>query len=379
LKKLALFACAAFASGLMLMQSAQASVPVDRSRLKPMFITLPARGITANMLRAQARAAVPETIPFFTSKVTSPVDGNTYEFHILGTDPTTSKVSTTVKYVPIMLRIHFPDGTVLDPTQPGCGDTVSVQQRFFGSPLFNSTPLSSNGVDVGNTQIIDAFQRAEFWQYVKGSNYHVLLAPVAQPRLIDVAAPRGAQTTSGSCAGTAHNLGVISINDYDVLLQKISNKYATTKEVPVIVSYNVVLGFPDFSACCVIGYHSAYLRGRNGIQTYANAAYVDHGIFGGDIEDIHPWTHELGELFNDPFGGNPTPAWGHVGQVQYCQNNLEVGDPLTGKPLLVNYRGFRYHPQELAFFDWFYRTPSRGTGGEYSFEGTFESAQPLCK
>jgi len=379
LKKLALFACAAFAGGLMLMQTAQASVPVDRSRLKPMFITLQARGVTADMLRAQGRARAFETIPFFTSKVTSPVDGNTYEFHIVGTNPITSKVTTTVKYVPIMLRIHFPDGTVLDPTQPGCDDTVSVQQRFFGSPLFNPTPLSSNGVAVGNTQIIDAFQRAEFWQYVKGTNYHVLLAPVAQPRLIDVTAPRGARTISGACAGTAHNLGVISINDYDVLLQSLANKYATTKEVPVIMSYNVVLGFPNFDNCCVIGYHSAYLRGRHGIQTYSNAAYVDHGIFSGDIEDIHPWSHELGELFNDPFGGNPTPAWGHVGQVAGCQNNLEVGDPLTGKPFLVNYGGFRYHPQEMAFFDWFYRTPSHGTGGEYSFEGTFETAQPLCK
>jgi len=32
-----------------------------------------------------------------------------------------------------------------------------------------------------------------------------------------------------------------------------------------------------------------------------------------------------------------------------------------------------------GIFDWFYRTPSHGTGGEYSFDGTFESAQPLCK
>ncbi|MBC5800625.1 MAG: hypothetical protein GIX03_03450 [Candidatus Eremiobacteraeota bacterium] len=283
MKKLAVFACAAFAGGLMLMQTAQASVPVDRSRLKPMFITLPARGVSANMLRAQARAAAPATIPFFTSKVTSPVDGNTYEFHIMGTNPTAEKVSTTVHYVPIMLRIHFPDGTVLDPTKPGCNDTVSVQQRFFGSPLFNPTALTSNGIAVGNTQIIDAFQRAEFWQYVKGTGYHVLLAAVAQPRLIDVTAPRSSLTADVGC-GTAHNLGLISIADYDNVLVSVTNKYATVNQVPVIMSYNVVLTFgppdPKFSNCCVIGYHSAYLRGRNGIQTYANGAYVDHGIFG---------------------------------------------------------------------------------------------------
>jgi len=68
-----------------------------------------------------------------------------------------------------MLRIHFADGTVLDPTKPGCNDTVSVEQRFFGSPLFHSTPLRSNGVAVGDTQVIDPFDRVQFRRYVKGA------------------------------------------------------------------------------------------------------------------------------------------------------------------------------------------------------------------
>ncbi len=73
------------------------------------------------------------------------------------------------------------------------------------------------------------------------------------------------------------------------------------------------------------------------------------------------------------------PAWGHVGQVSGCQNNLEVGDPLTGTPAVqVPLNGFTYHGQELAFFDWFFRTPSNGTAGKYSFEGTFTSAQGTC-
>jgi len=80
-----------------------------------------------------------------------------------------NKVITTIKYLPIMLRIHFADGTVLDPTKPGCNDTVSVEQRFFGSPLFHSTPLRSNGVAVGDTQVIDPFDRVQFRRYVKGA------------------------------------------------------------------------------------------------------------------------------------------------------------------------------------------------------------------
>ena len=81
---------------------------------------------------------------------------------------------------------------------------------------------------------------------------------------------------------------------------------------------------------------------------------------------------------HNPFGHNSTPAWGHIGQVNGCQANFEVGDPLTGHNFTLDYNGFTYHPQELAFFSWFYRTPSTGTGGKYSFEGAFTKTQGLC-
>ncbi|MDQ2858226.1 MAG: hypothetical protein M3R53_06195 [Candidatus Eremiobacteraeota bacterium] len=369
MKKFALLVCAAIA-GTTLAPSAQAA-GTPRSQMKPFFTTLPARGVDTASLQFQAAAGA--TIPFFTNTVTSPLDHTTYQFSIVGADPTKAKVTTHVQYVPIALRVHFSDGTVLDPSKPGCNDTVSVSQRFFQSPLFQNQSQTSNGVLVGNTQVIDAFQRAEFWKYVKGTNYHTLLVTSLQPRLLDVTAPSGSVTSPGACAGTAHNLGQIDINAYDSILQGIANKYATTAQIPVIMSYNVV---QTSGGCCIIGYHSAYGR-STGTQVYATGAYTDFGIFSG-ISDIHAWSHELGELFNDPFVNNATPAWGHVGQVSGCQNNFETGDPLTGTPYLLVHNGFTYHPQEQAFFDWFYRTPASGTGGEYSFEGKFETAQGAC-
>jgi hypothetical protein len=72
--------------------------------------------------------------------------------------------------------------------------------------------------------------------------------------------------------------------------------------------------------------------------------------------------------------------------VSGCQNNLEVGDPLSPDQV-GNYKsreikgagGFVYHYQDLAFHDWFYRTPSTGAGGKYSFNGNFTTgAGPLC-
>ena len=56
--------------------------------------------------------------------------------------------------------------------------------------------------------------------------------------------------------------------------------------------------------------------------------------------------------------------------------NLETGDPLTPEQAgsFVNYpvtgvSGFVYHYQDLAFHDWFYRTPSGSTGGKGSSVG----------
>lgn len=338
----------------------------------PVFIQMPTRNVDYSSLLAQRNAN--RTIAFFQNSVVSPLDGHTYTFRIAGTDPTINKVSTTIKYVPIALRVHFSDGTVLDPSLPGCNDTVSVSDRFFGGPLFNKVPLKSNGVNVGKVQIIDGFQRAEFWSSVMGTNYHLKLAPAAAVRVIDVNAPSGSTTQAGACAGSGHRLGEIPINGWDSIVVQMTNMFAKTTQLPIVAAYNVV---ETAGGCCIIGYHNAYGR-PGGTQTYATGAYTDAGIFSGGLQDIHAWTHEIGEWANDPFINNATPAWGHVGQVSGCQNNLEVGDPLTGTPFLVTFNGFTYHPQELAFFDWFFRTPSMGTKGKYSFEGTFTTAQGAC-
>jgi len=44
---------------------------------------------------------------------------------------------------------------------------------------------------------------------------------------------------------------------------------------------------------------------------------------------------------------NPTPPWGHTGQVGFCQAKLEVGDPLTGTatPPVTTPNGFTYRLQ----------------------------------
>ena len=80
-----------------------------------------------------------------------------------------------------------------------------------------------------------------------------------------------------------------------------------------------------------------------------------------------------------PAGHQPDQAVGHVGQVTGCQNNLEVGDPLTGKTINRAVGGFTYHLQELANFAWFYHQPANfSAGNKFSNNGTFTTAAAPC-
>ena len=135
--------------------------------------------------------------------------------------------------------------------------------------------------------------------------------------------------------------------------------------------------FRSSGACCILGFHDAF-----GAQSFGTADFDTSSIFASPVPDVSIMSHEVAEWMNDPFGNNPTPLWGHTGQVAGCQGNLEVGDPLSGTlapPIFNPENGFTYHMQELAFFSWFYGAPSVGVNGWFSDNGTFlTDAGPVC-
>ncbi|HEY5071160.1 MAG TPA: hypothetical protein VII63_03930 [Caulobacteraceae bacterium] len=361
---------------------------------KPMYVTIPHAPLDIDMLSRQANAGT--TIPFWTTTVTSPLDGNTYRTSMVGSSPyAPTKRNTSIVYVPIVARIHFANGVVLDANKSGNCDPQRVSTRFFNSPLFQPTTFISNGVDTsvgatGGTQFVSAFQRANFWNSVGGTNYGITLTTTAAPIVVDVTAPATGQTLSltATCrtGNKTVNLGMMDINDYDAIVNNLVATYATPTQLPIILTYNFVMFIGNSNNCCVLGYHNAVPLGT-ATQTYAVGSVIDPGIFTG-VEDMSVWTHEIGEWLDDPFvqasvkGGHAddvTPAWGHTGQVSGCQNNLEVGDPLSGISFPVaGVAGYHYHYQDLAFQDWFYRTPSQATGGRYSMHGTFRTVQGAC-
>ena len=273
--------------------------------------------------------------------------------------------------------------------------------RFYDSPLFKKAHFMSNGVDVSGRdgeQLESAFQRANYWSLVQGTDFGVELVTNKATRVVDVTAPANSKVVSfpitcPSGAVVTINLGMINFGEYDKIVQSTIAPLTSSTEAPIFMAYNVVQ--TEGGGCCIIGYHNA-VPVTNGTQVYAVGAYVDPGIFVNGqgqpipLEDIYPFSHELGEMIDDPFvqghskeghSNNLTPAWGHTGQVGGCQNNLEVGDPLTAVAFYkIKQDGFVYHYQDLAFHDWFYRTPSTGTGGLFSFQGNFATdAGPVCQ
>jgi hypothetical protein len=180
-------------------------------------------------------------------------------------------------------------------------------------------------------------------------------------------------------------MGIIDINWFDAYLDStvipaLAAHGVNPSNFPIFLMHNVVAASPvtNLSSCCILGYH-----GTTGvpIQTYSPFDFDSTGLFSESSEDTDTMSHEVAEWMNDPFGDNPTPPWGHTGQVAGCQGNLEVADPLSGTsaPPKVMPNGFTYHLQELAFFSWFFGTPSVGIHGWFSDNGTFlKDAGPPC-
>lgn len=350
------------------------------------FTVRPLQGITQPQLHALTTAGT--TIPLWSGSVQSL--GSTYNYTMVGNDPrvTEATPSTTVPTDIIPVRIVI-GGTSFNPSvTSACSPSLSPKASTRQSPVFTPYAHSAGSLSLGTVQYVDGFQRENFGHYIFGTSavnhgYHVKLGATVRPQVtVTVPSGKGSVNHSASCGP----MGLIDISWWDgylqnTLLPSLSSETTPTR-FPVLLFSNVVLYEGTTANCCILGYHSAYSSATFGgaIQTYATADYDSTELFSG-ANDVAPLSHEVAEWMDDPFGNNGTPAWGHIGQVSGCQGNLEVGDPLSGTTVPVTMsNGFTYHPQELAFFSWFYRQkPSIGVHNWYSSNDTFTSgAGPAC-
>lgn len=374
---------------------------LQQSHGKPEQIGSPAGGGSAKGKPGGGGGGGGTSIPLWSYSITA-YNGTKYSGTMVGKSPFTDTTTTTIPTViiPVQLNFRYSTGTTytFDPAaaDAGCLGSASATALSLtqNSPIFQPSNYTLNGVDIGSGQYIDAYQRANFWSSLASqSGYHTVLGVTTAPlQSVTISAsnsgnPAGTvYTMAGQCGSNVGNtnmpgaLGVVNINSWDSMARSIlSHLGIGADKFPLFLFYNAVMstGAPtNLNTCCVLGYHTAV-----GSQTYAVAEFEGRNqtLFSGTA-DVSVLAHEVGEWMDDPLVNNSTPSWGHTGQVSTCQANLENGDPLSGTLFpTISMNGFNYHPQELAFYNWFFGgNPPLGTGSWYSNNGTFTTRAAPC-
>jgi hypothetical protein len=267
----------------------------------------------------------------------------------------------------------------------------------LNSPVFSNSTYTS-GPDP--TQITDAIQRAEFFNHPMKPDWHTLLSPqVASPLTVHVRQSANCGQAGAICNyffalnsnGTCCRYILMEENAFidglvDAVVTDINGNVITTKDISSFLYPNVFLYFQTTANCCVLGFHTYFTDGGSPIESrwvIDYASWISPGIFGNAFTDITGLSHEIAELYNDPFVAsdgvhNITPWW--LSPNGNCQNDLETGDVIEGLPnatFPVSLNGFTYHPQNEALIQWFQFQPvSDALGGAYSYPNTTVLTHP---
>jgi hypothetical protein len=289
--------------------------------------------------------------------------GSNYTYNMVGTAPSTNSSTTVPVYlIPVKIVITPRRGSKVtyDPAHV-LSNGRSVTSNTQVSPIFDSsTTYIQGGTNVGTTQYIDAYQRANFWGTVKtDTSYHLLLGGPTVTAEQTLSPPSTYGKTGSEFGFTA---GLVDINWFDAQLPSIINRLGIAPNAfPIFLTYDVYL--TESGGCCIGGYHSSEGSASNP-QSYAQATYVDH--VGAFAQDVSAMSHEVGEWADDPLTVNPN------GNNTPC-GILEVGDPLEGEsnyggfPYTVN--GFKYNLQDLVTLPYFGAPTSTSVNGWLSFQG----------
>lgn len=331
-----------------------AATPVAQQPVRGHYVVMPPH------LRSDLLA--PAAAPLQTWNGSFTYNGTNYTYNMVGAAPS-SNTSVTIPVYIIPVKIVVTSRRTkytFDPSHV-LSNGNTVVQNTVDSPIFDSsTTYTQGGVDVGTTQYIDAFQRANFWGTVKSNtNSHLILGGptvLAEQTL----SPSTTYGKLGSPFG--FRAGLVDINWFDAQIPNIMSKLGiTTNAFPIFLTYNVYL--TQGGQCCIGGYHSSEGSVSNP-QSYAHATYVDHpGAFSQDVSAL---SHEVGEWADDPLtvnvNGNNTPC-----------GILENGDPLEGNPNFGGFpyvlHGFTYNLQDLVTLPYFGAPTSTSVNGWLSFQG----------
>jgi hypothetical protein len=288
--------------------------------------------------------------------------GTTYSYNMVGAAPSTNTSATITTYIiPVKIVITSRKKKYTYDPAHVLSNGKTVTNNTVASPIFDSTTTYvQGGVNVGTTQYIDAFQRANFWGTVQtDTNSHLLLGGPTVLTEQTLSPPSNSGKIGTVFGFTA---GLVDINWFDSQLPNIINSLGIQPNTfAIFLTYDVYL--TQGGGCCIGGYHSSEGSSSNP-QSYAHATYIDHP--GDFAQDVSALSHEVGEWADDPLvvniSGNNTPC-----------GILEVGDPeegfsnYGGFPYTLN--GFTYNLQDLVTLPYFGAPTSTSVNGWLSFQG----------
>ena len=395
--------------GLVLSATAQEPDQVtvaDLAGATPLFMTLPPSVKAASPLATASTSAIPgvDSLTSFNGSFTATgydPNGNLqtkWYYTMVGQSPDDHGTTTlNAPIVPVSLDLRNSDGSPRYVNGHRLYyDVTPYIQPTLNSPVFSNAPFSSSERP---TQFADAIQRAEFFDQAE-DNWHTLLAPsVKTPRVMTLIGGtyKFALNPDGSCCFFV----LIDYNTFGNLLfpptYPVDNSTimgaaelagdVTTADVSTFLFPNAYLYFVvnGVTHCCVLGYHTFDFEpgtpaNGNRLRFYVMnySSWISPGIFRGGVADVTALSHEMSELFNDPFvfydGVHNVTPW-YLAPNGQCNNVLEVGDAIEGLPnnqvYPISLNGFIYHPQNMMLLNWFeFQSPSRAIHHAYSYPDT---------
>jgi hypothetical protein len=292
--------------------------------------------------------------------------------------------------VPVTLDLRNADGT---PRFVNGQPLISHPDPFItptlNSPVFQNATYSSSPVP---TQITDAVMRASYFDKAK-DDWHTVLAPsvkTGRTMVLNAGTYLFALNSDGSCCAfvlidsNAFSNAFFPPTSDDTTTPIGAAENAgdiTTQDVSTFLFPNAYLFEGSVSNCCVLGFHTYDFEpgddsNGNVEKRYvlAYASWISPGLFGGGFADVTALSHEICEIYNDPFVASDgvhdvTPWW--LAPNGLCQNNLETGDVIEGLPdgvFPITMNGMTYHPQNETLLPWFeFESPSSAIDGAYSY------------
>jgi len=336
---------------------------------------------------------------------------STWRFSMVGNPPELGGTTTVDSpIIPVSLDLRDKNGNPrLVKGQRLFYDVTPFVLLTFASPVFQKANYASSPVA---TQFGDALQRAQFPEAAR-SDWHTLLTPsVKSTRVMtinqDPTCPqrcnyRYALNTDGTCCffvlvddAVFGNLLFPQTYPFDsstpVGSAENSGDITTTSIATFLFPNTYLYSHANPSVCCTLGYHTFDLEpgtassgNLDRVYVLNYSSWITPGIFDSGLADISALSHNVAEIFNNPFVSadgihNVTPWW--LSPNGKCQNDLEASAAIEDLPhqlFPITMNGLTYHPQNAALLQWFaFESPSSALNGAYSFPdaGTLQALSP---